>query len=214
MEPVVHGAAYSVYVRSVRLALEEKGVPYRLDEIDIFAPCGPSAEYLRLHPFGRIPAFEHDGFVLYEARAIALYVDEAFDGPSLQPAALPDRARMHQVIGILDSYAYRTLVWDIYVERTSAPEEGRAPDEARIAAALPQAARVLAVIEELMAENDYLAGPSLSLADLHAAPMIAKLRLTPEGRKLLSGFSQLVHWWNRMAVRPSMERTVFPRETW
>ena len=36
-EPIVFGAAYSVYVRAVRLALVEKGVPYRLEEIDIFA---------------------------------------------------------------------------------------------------------------------------------------------------------------------------------
>ena len=37
------------------------------------------------HPFGRIPAFEHDGFRLYETGAIARYVDEAFEGPALQP---------------------------------------------------------------------------------------------------------------------------------
>lgn len=40
-EPILFGAAYSVYVRAVRLALEEKQVPHRLVEIDIFAPGGP-----------------------------------------------------------------------------------------------------------------------------------------------------------------------------
>ncbi|RAV24557.1 glutathione S-transferase family protein, partial [Staphylococcus warneri] len=34
---VLYGAAYSVYVRAVRLALEEKGLAYRLEEIDIFS---------------------------------------------------------------------------------------------------------------------------------------------------------------------------------
>ena len=42
MEPVVYGGPYSVYVRAVRLALEEKGVPYRLVPIDVFTPDGPS----------------------------------------------------------------------------------------------------------------------------------------------------------------------------
>ncbi len=65
-EPIVFGAPYSVYLRAVRLALEEKGVPYRLEEIDIFADGGPPKDYLARHPFGRIPAFEHDGFRLYE----------------------------------------------------------------------------------------------------------------------------------------------------
>jgi glutathione S-transferase len=33
---------------------------------------------------------------------------------------------MNQVISVLDSYAYRTLVWDIFVERIRAPAQGRA----------------------------------------------------------------------------------------
>jgi Glutathione S-transferase, N-terminal domain len=125
IEPVVYGAPYSVYVRAVRLALEEEGVPYRLVPIDVFTPDGPPKEYLNRQPFGRIPAFEHGGFQLYEAGAITRYVDEAFPGPVLQPTAPELRARTHQVISILDSYAYRTLVWDIYVERVSVPKDGR-----------------------------------------------------------------------------------------
>ncbi len=70
-EPIVFGAAYSVYLRAVRLALEEKGVAYRLEEIDIFAEGGPPADYLARHPFARIPAFEHDGFRHYDTNAIS-----------------------------------------------------------------------------------------------------------------------------------------------
>ena len=91
---IVFGAAYSVYVRIVRLALEEKGVPYRLEEIDIFAEGGPPADYLARHPFARIPAFEHEGFCLFEAAAITRYVDEAFDGPALMPQDAKMRARV------------------------------------------------------------------------------------------------------------------------
>ncbi|CAM5211102.1 Glutathione S-transferase OS=Bosea thiooxidans OX=53254 GN=ARD30_25575 PE=4 SV=1 [Bosea thiooxidans] len=82
-------APYSVYVRAVRLALEEKGVAYRLDPVDVFAKDGPPASLLERQPFGRIPAFEHDGFRLYEAGAIERYVDEAF--PGLR-SSLPHRA--------------------------------------------------------------------------------------------------------------------------
>ncbi len=124
-EPVVFGAAYSVYVRAVRLALVEKGVPYRLEEVDIFADGGPPPGYLERHPFARIPAFEHDGVRLYEASAISLYIDAAFEGPPLMPAEVRARARVHQLLGILDNYAYRTLVWDVFVERVSVPQEGR-----------------------------------------------------------------------------------------
>src|SRR5262245_65549124 len=93
---IVYGAPYSVYVRSVRLTLIEKGVAHELVEVDVFAPGGPPAEHLERQPFGKIPAFEHDGFPLYEAGAIMRYVDDAFSGPAVEPAAPPGRAALNK----------------------------------------------------------------------------------------------------------------------
>jgi glutathione S-transferase len=202
--PVVYGARYSVYVRIALLALEEKGVGYELQEVDIFAPGGATPEHLARHPFGKIPAFEHDGFVLYEAAAIARYIDEAFDGPSLQPRESQARARMAQVIGLLDAYAYRALVWDIFVERVRKPERGQASDEARIAAALPRAETCLAELERLLPAD------GLTLADLHAVPMLNCLLMTPEGRTLVAGHPRLEAWWRRMAARRSVQAVCTP----
>jgi glutathione S-transferase len=186
-EPVLYGAAYSVYVRSARLALAEKGVAYRLQEVDIFAEDGPPPDYLRRQPFGRIPAFEHEGFRLYETGAIIRYIEEAFPSPDLMPADPRARARVNQVLGILDNYAYRTLVWDIFVERVGKPRDGEASDEAKIAQALPLARTCLAALGDIMGDQAYLAGgEQLTLADLHAAPMFAYFVLAPEGQELLA----------------------------
>jgi glutathione S-transferase len=209
-KPIVFGAPYSVYVRAVRLTLEEKGVDYELVPVDIFAPSRPSEEHLRRHPFGKIPAFEHAGFRLYEAGAITRYVDEAFAGPPLQADNPRSRARMNQIISILDSYAYRTLVWDIYVERVSRPTSGSAADEQKIACALPMAEVCVSALSELMDENPWLAGPAIGLADLHAAPMFALFRLAPEGAGVLCRQDRLVTWWDRVSTRPSFLRTQVP----
>jgi glutathione S-transferase len=203
-DPILFGATYSVYVRSARLALEEKGVRYALEEIDIFAPGGPPAAYRERHPFGRIPAFEHDGFRLYETGAIIRYVDEAFQGPKLQPATPKRRARMNQAISILDNYAYRTLVWDIFVERVSKKRRGEAADEQKVAAAVPAADRCLDALQAIMADAPYLAGDDLTLADLHAAPMFAYFRLAAEGAVATARRPPLHAWWERMAQRPSV----------
>jgi len=210
-EPVVYGRAFSVYVRIVRQTLAEKGVAYRLVEIDPCAPGGPPADYLERQPFGRIPAFEHDGFRLYEAGAISRYVDEAFQGTALQPRAPKARARMNQAISILDSYAYRTLVWDIFVERVRARENGREPDEARIAAALPKAETCLAALGGL-SDDDWLAGAALTLADLHAAPMFTYFRMAQEGLAIMARHARLERWWHAMAARPSTIATRSPFE--
>ena len=206
-EPTVYGAAYSVYVRAVRLALAEKGVAYRLVEVDVFAPGGPPAEHLARHPFGKIPAFEHDGFRLYEAGAITRYVDEAFPGPPLQPTNLHARARMNQAISIQDGYVYPDFVWGIFMERVEATRRGRTPDEGRIARLLPKAETCLAALEAMMDDGPWLAGPSLSLADLHAAPMFDLFLRTPEGAEMLPRHTRLAGWWAAVLARPSFAAT-------
>ena len=207
--PTLYGAAYSVYVRAARLALAEKGVAYDLVPIDIFGGAVPGW-YRALHPFGRIPAFEHDGFRLYETGAILRYVDEAFAGPALMPPLADPRARarVNQIGGIVDAYLYRPLIWDIYVERCDAPAEGRASDEAKIAAAIPRVATCLAAIAELMdAAGPFLLGAQLTLADLHLAPMISLGRRAAEGLTLVEAQPKLARWWRVMRDRPSMAVT-------
>ena len=211
-EPVLYGAAYSVYTRIARLALQEKGVSHQVETVDVFAPGGPPDAYLRRHPFGRIPAFRHSEVSLYEACAICRYVDEAFSGPRLQSADAAGRARMTQIISMLDAYAFRPMVLDIYVERVSAPARGRTPDEARIAAALAPAERCLSALRVLIGDAPWLAGPALTLADLHAAPMIAYFTQAAEGAALLGNYPSLREWWQRMTVRESMMITRFAGE--
>ncbi len=200
---VLYGAPYSVYVRIARLTLAEKGVPYRLAEVDIFGDESAREAHLVRQPFGKIPAFAHGAFRLYETTAICRYIDETFAGPALQPSTPRDRARMMQAISILDSYAYRTLVWDIFVERVMKPAQGGAPDEAKVVAALPMARTCLAALNDLRPDAAWLTGDTLTLADLHAAPMIEYFLRTPEGR-MLGDQPRLARWWTAMAARQSM----------
>jgi glutathione S-transferase len=209
-DPIVYGAHYSTYTRSVLLALAEKGVAYSFTEVDVFT-AGPPPDYLERQPFGRIPALEHDGFRLYETSAILRYVDEAFPGPALQPDDPRKRAQMSQVLGILDSYAYRAMVWDIYLERSEHP--GQSADEAKIHAGVATSATCLRAIDALMDDGPYLAGDALTLADLHAVPIFAYLRLTAEGRELIRQNPRLECWWNVMSGRPSVASTRFSRES-
>ena len=197
--PKLFGADYSVYVRIVQLAFAAKGVDYELVPVDVFSAEGVPAWYLEHQPFGRIPAFEHDGFRLFETTAITRYVDEAFAGPALQPADVKPRATMNQIIGMLDSYAYRAMVWDVYVERVDKPNEGKAPDEALISAGMEKSKICVAVLSRLKAPGDWLLGDQLTLADLHAAPIFGYFVKAPEGSALLAGFPALSRWWERAA---------------
>src|SRR5262249_26399020 len=155
------------------LALVEKRIPYHLVEIDVFAPGGPPEDYIARHPFRRIPAFEHDGFRLYETGAITRYVEEAFPGPALMPDGARARARVQQVIGIVDNYAYQSMVWGVFMECVRAPALGRAADQRKIAAALPVAETCLHALEDLAApRGPALLGAETTLADLYLAAIM------------------------------------------
>lgn len=210
MTVTVYGADYSVYVRIVRLALEEKGVPYQLVPVDIFAEEERTPEYLARHPFGKIPAFDHDGFGLYETSAITRYVNDAFKGPSLLPDDPKTRARVDQLVSVCNSYVYQPLVWDVYVERIEKGNRGERSDEGKIADGLDKARISLAAITKLMSGKAWLAGDDVTLADLHLAPMMEFFLMTLEGRRTIANFPLLGAWWERMKRRPSMLATPYP----
>jgi glutathione S-transferase len=206
-KPVIYGPAYSTYARAVRLALEEKGVDYDLVEVDLLQGANRSPEHLARQPFGKVPAFEHDGFALYETDAIARYVDEAFPGTALTPADVRSRARMNQAMSIIGGYAYPAMIGQIFIQRAIMPMVGQTADEAAIAAALPQAEVSLKALEQLIGDNRYLAGDQLSLADLLLAPIYDYLAQTPEGEKLLEAAPKLRRWWDELRERPTVART-------
>jgi glutathione S-transferase len=203
----LHGLARSVYTRIARLALEEKGVAYALHEVEIFGPDGVPPAHRERHPFGRIPALEHGGFTLYETNAITRYVDEAFEGPALQPQQPARRARLQQIVSVLDAYAYRPMVWGVTVARMRPRPDGERPDEARIAAALAEAARALDALEALVSCDPHLLGAQLTLADLHAYPVLQCFAFAPDGAALLARHAALQRWMDLMRQRASVQRT-------
>lgn len=206
-DPILFGPGYSTYARSVRLTLEEKGVPYQVVEVtnlQQFVTQGMPAEQLERHPFNKVPAFEHDGNIIYETSAIERYIDEAFDGPSLQPSDALGRARMMQVISVVDCYAYNWMDIQIVIPRLVVPMMGGTTDDAVIEAALPEASKTAAALDTLIGDQPFMASESLSLADLHLVPILVYFSLTPEGVEILRGAPKLAAWLDRMKSRPSV----------
>ena len=196
-EVMLFGAPASTYVRTCRLALEEKGVAYAIEE------AMPNSEpQLERHPFGKIPAFRHGGLNLFESLAICRYVDETFDGPPLQPADPAGRAVMSQWISAYLDYLYRALVVEIVIQRVVVPMRGGSTDEARVAAGAEVADGYCAILDGRLAESPYLAGDRASLADFFLTPAISYLLGLPEGA-LVERRDNLAAWHRRMAERGS-----------
>jgi glutathione S-transferase len=205
--PVIYGPKYSTYVRSVLLALEEKGAAYEVKEVDILKGEHQSPDFISRQPFAKVPAFSHDGFDLYETGAILQYVDASFDGRKLQPDDVRSRARMHQVMSIIDAYAYPAFITNIFIPRVVVPMLGDETDENAIAEALPNAEKSVNALETIIGSNPCVAGDELSLGDLHLVPVYDYFSQTPEGEKILAGAPNLRRWWDSFSARESVRKT-------
>jgi glutathione S-transferase len=207
---VLHSVPGSPFGRAVLATLEEKKAPYRL------APVAPGTtktpEYLALHPFGRVPVLEHDGFRLYETQAILRYLDRVLPEPSLTPSDIRRAARMDQVMNVNDWYLFQGVGNVILFQRVIAPRlMNKAPDEEAIKAAMPKAHTVFNELARLLGEQPYFTGDTLSLADLMIAPAVELFTGIPEWSALGAPHANLVAWMARMQERPSMKATTWER---
>lgn len=201
MSVFLFGFQVSTFVNVARLVLHEKDAPFTF--VDLANDMG-SPKHLALHPFNRVPILEHRGFRLYETSAIALYIDEAFEGPRLQPTDPQQRAKVRQWMSALCNYYYPYIAYHLGHERIVYPALDIAPDEKVVAAALPRIATGLDVMErELQASGDYLVGDRATLADLFLLPTMTTLSLTPEGAEMLASKPLIRNWRERMQGRPS-----------
>ncbi|MFM2044819.1 MAG: putative glutathione s-transferase transrane protein [Pseudomonadota bacterium] len=205
-EVVVYGSPISNFVRTVRMVLIEKGIPYRLE------PVAPqSAEIRAINPFGKIPAFRHGDLVLFESQAICRYIDDAFPGASLRPGDLAAKALVDQWVGVGCDSADKACIRN-YVLAYALPKwQGREPDMEKVAAAVPAVQQVVTVIDQHLAGRDWIAGDGLTLADLFLLPTLYLTSLYPEGKAIVADAPNLTRWLGTMTALPSFVATKPPR---
>ena len=208
---IIYGSPNSTYVRSTRLACEEKGVAHELRAVgsntiaDLKTP-----EHKALHPFGRIPVMQHGDFTLFETSAICRYVDEAFDGPPLQPADLQERALMSQWVSAIKDYMVKDMVFDFVVQYAVPRGPDGQPDLDRIEAAKPRIRDHCEILDRALVGRTYLAGDGPSVADFLLTPIMHYVGNTPGGMPLFEGLDNLGRWWGAVSARASFKATVPP----
>lgn len=209
-EFIVHSIPGSPFGRAVLATLEEKGAAYRLNPV---APGTFRQEpHLSRHPFGKVPVLEHHGFLLYETQAILRYLDRVIPTPALTPPDPRIAARMDQLMNINDWYLFTGCGAVIAFQRVVGPKlMGLTPDEAVIEAAMPRGQAVFAELSRLLGDRPYLAGDSVSLADMIVTPQLDFFRETPEWSLLTAERGNLVAYLERMAARPSLQATTWER---
>jgi len=209
----LHGPANSSFVCAARVALEEKGVVYQLVEPDILRARGFRMADLLRYLAAQQPRFVEGGFVLYDSDSILRYVDEAFQGPALQPAEPRPRALMQEIQGIVREFLHPAAIGKIATQRLFAPFLGSPSDLRVVEEAVQPVTDALVAIEQISVSahdgeaSELLVGPQLTLADIALMPIAAYLTMTPEGQTAIAASRRLSRWWLSVSRRPSLARS-------
>jgi glutathione S-transferase len=161
------GAGLSPFVRKVRVALTEKGLPF---EHEPLTPFGPNPEYRKIHPLGKIPSLTDGDRAIPDSSAIVVYLEKVAPNPPLISADAYEAARTVW----LEEYADTALVQAVvpyFQQRVLFPLFMKRPgDESAVEkAAAETIPPVFEHLDGLVGENEYLIGNRFSLADISVA---------------------------------------------
>jgi glutathione S-transferase len=200
----IYGHPWSTNTRKALMALAEKGheASFKL----VMLPKGEQKlpEHIALHPFGKVPVLDDDGFVLYETRAINAYLDRKLSGPSLTPSAERDLARFDQWTNVADAY-FAPHAMPVIMELLFRKYLGGEKNVAAIEAGRAGVGTALDALDRWLGSNSYVAGATFSLADIHWMPYLEYFTQIGEGEAVAKR-KHLAAWWERVSSRPTWQR--------
>ncbi len=198
----------SPYCRKVRLVLAERRLPVELRTEKTWER---RAEYLALNPAGTVPTLlEDSGLAVPESSVICEYIEEAYPESSLLGTTLAQRVEARRLVAWFDgpfAEAVTTnLINEKYLKRISG--EGQ-PDAGALRRSYAHLREHMGYIGWLAETRTYLAGETLSLADLAGAAHLSVLDFLGD-----IDWSQHPHtreWYARIKSRPSFRSLLADR---
>jgi glutathione S-transferase len=225
----------SVCSVKVRLALEEKGLPFEGEILDLQRGDQHRPDYAKLNPNEVVPTLVHDGKVLIESTLIIEYLDEAFPNPPLMPAdpALRHQARLF--MKKIDDYLHAACSTVTFATANRKVLAQKSPDELaahlakipnadyrerqrlsiaqglaapHVAQALKNYDKYIGDMEAALDTNPYLAGARYTLADAAATPYIFRAEAIGLDGLWQKRRPKVAAWYQRVRGRRSFEKAV------
>jgi len=213
MSPVkVFGHPMLTNVARVLLFLEEVGVEYELVPVDFRAGEHKRPQHVQLNPFAKMPGFQDGDLVLFESRAIAKYCLRKYGGTAgldllgensgIEELAMVDvwtEVEAQQYYPAISPVVFECII-NPFIMPTGVPTNQTVVDES-----LERLRGVLGVYEARLEKSTYLAGDSISFADLNHIPFTFYFMTTPYA-SVFDEYPKVKAWWERLMARPAVQR--------
>jgi glutathione S-transferase len=202
---LVYGTSLSTYVRTVQLMLEEIGVEYQTHSVDFLQGDNKLPAYLAKNPFAKMPTLEIEEGLIYETAAITDYLDTVLANGRFTPVDPLIKARMRQIMGIIDHYLYPNLI-TVVMQRLIVPSQGGQTDLVTVNEAIGPLKTAIEAIESLVSCNPYLLGSKVSISDFYLVPVFVYLVQTPEFIVVTDRAPNLRAWWEQIGQSPIVKK--------
>jgi GST-like protein len=193
----------------VSIMLEETGLAYEPHRIDIMANENHHSAFLALNPNGKIPAiYDPAGpggrpLALFESGAILIYLAD----------------RTGRFLSTDPNTRYETIQWLMWQMGGIGPMfgqvgffskfAGKAYEDKRLRDRyVTESARLLGVLDERLADRDWMMGAAFSIADISLLGWVRNLIGFYEARELVcfDRFRHVQTWLDRGLARPAVQR--------
>lgn len=189
------------FSRKIRLLMGEKNVAYDLIRED---PWEGRDGFLNLNPAGRTPVLVHKekGITLADSRAIGEYLEETVEISPMINGTAANRAEIRRLTALFDESFYNDVTAPLLLERMKKRIiYKQPPDSGALRQAMRMAHGHLDYMDWLIDNRPWLAGSTMSMADLAAAAQISVADYL--GGIDWKGHEQTRGWYAVFKSRPS-----------
>ncbi|KAI4374891.1 hypothetical protein MLD38_012830 [Melastoma candidum] len=210
----VYGPPLSTAVSRVLACLIEKDVEYQLLPVNMSKGEHKSPDYLKIQPFGQVPAFQDESITLFESRAICRYVCEKHANKgnrglySTNPLV---KASIEQWLEA-EGQSYNPPSSVLVFQLAFAPMMNIKQDEGLIKQNEEKLGKVLDVYDKRLESSRFLAGDEFTLADLSHLPNTHYLVAVGGKGEMFTSRKNVGRWWDEISNRDSWKKVVEMQE--
>ena len=199
---VLYFHPFSQHTRRVVALLEEAGLDYRTEIVDLQSGAHMAPDYLAINPNHQVPTLVDGDIKIHESNAILRYLCVKHGLDDWYPSDLKTRAAVEQWLD-WGQCRLAPAVIDIVFNSLFA---GPRADKAAIARGQERLAELAPMLEAALEGRDYLTGDQPTIADLAVWANVFHLTLA----KAAPETPNIAAWLARMSARPACARALPP----
>jgi len=201
MTVIVYEHPLSPYAQKVKIALDEKSVPYETKMPVAIGSGQPDKEFLKANPRGEVPALIDGEVTLFDSTIILEYIEDKWPEPAMLPKDPALRAKARTIEDVMDTH-FEPINWGLGELRWFKRAEG---ERARTieAHASAQARGIYAWLTRQLDGKDWFGGAKFGWGDLSVVPYLNGARGNGVGP---DEHSPLGQWLKRANGRPSVQK--------